>query len=373
MFLFWAQFARGTEAGDPEQQAAEPSEGSYYGRRSERECREGESTAEYRLKVATLRMVDETVPEPQWVGGFRELRLRAAHGGETITVVPFDETGELTTDAAAQITDVFCGTRSACDVAVDPRLVRVLYVLALHFEAREIVIVSGIRLPEEDGRTSNHHLGRAADIIVPGVPNEEVASYAREFGRVGVGVYPISGFTHVDVRERSFFWTDSSGPGEPICTQAILPDVAREVDELYDAAFEDPRTFSPVPMPPEPEDPGARPEGEDDRLDDIDDEAMVGSIFDEELESDLRVALREAGRGRNRRGSPEPRAEGRPSRSPAATPRAPSPAGTTAVAPDGAQTPDEATPAGDATDSDQASSNTTSPPTTVATALPGTS
>ncbi|MBI5502738.1 MAG: YcbK family protein [Deltaproteobacteria bacterium] len=360
LFMIYAQFARATDTGDPEQQAAEPEEGNYYGRRGERQCREGESTADYRLKVATLRMVDETVPEPQWVDGFRELRLRAAHGGETITVVPFDESGELTSEAAAQVTDVFCGTRSACDVAVDPRLVRVLYVLALHFEAREIVIVSGIRLPEEDGRTSNHHAGRAADIIVPGVPNEEVASYAREFGRLGVGVYPVSGFTHVDVRERSFFWTDSSGPGEPICTVGILPDVAREVDELYDEAFEDPRTWSPVPMPPEPEDPGARPEGDEDRLDELDDEALVGSIFDEELEGDLRVATREAGRGG--RGRAATTASSEPSRGlrSAAGAAPESRSGASEVEPAAPETP-------------QASSNTMSPPTTVATALPGTS
>ena len=31
-------------------------------------------------------------------------------------------------------------------------------------------------------------------------------------GFVGVGVYPVSGFVHLDVRERSYFWVDTSGP-----------------------------------------------------------------------------------------------------------------------------------------------------------------
>ena len=35
--------------------------------------------------------------------------------------------------------------------------------------------------------------------MVPGVKDEEVAKYARQTGFVGVGIYPTSGFVHVDV------------------------------------------------------------------------------------------------------------------------------------------------------------------------------
>jgi uncharacterized protein YcbK (DUF882 family) len=373
LFMLLSQFARADEADDPGRQAAEPDAGSYYGRRHDPQCGRGEASAEYRLKIATLRVPDETLAEPQWVGAYRELRLRAAHGGEAITVAPFDENGEVTPDAAAQIADVFCGTRAHCSVTVDPRLVRILYVVAYHFGAREIVVVSGIRFPEEDGRTSNHHLGRAVDVIVPGVPNEEVAAYAREFGRVGVGYYPVSGFTHIDVRDRSFFWNDPSGPGEPICTQAILPDVAREVDEVYDAAFEDPRTWSPVAMPPEPEDPGARPESREDRLDDIDDEAVVAAIFDAELRSDLRHATREAEGARERRAAAERRREERRRLEAEAQAAAAPAAGTTGPTPEAGASGASAEPTPTPAPAAQASSNTNSPPTTVATALPGTS
>ena len=52
------------------------------------------------------------------------------------------------------------------------------------------------------------------DIVAPGVPNRRLARFARAQGFVGVGEYPRSGFVHVDVRERSYFWVDSSGPGQ---------------------------------------------------------------------------------------------------------------------------------------------------------------
>jgi uncharacterized protein YcbK (DUF882 family) len=389
--MMFSSFARAQTA-DPEQQAVEPEQGSYYGRRHDPDCGAGTSTAEYRLKIAQLRMPDDSLPEPRWVGPYRELRLRAAHGDETIVVVPFDENGDVTEDAAKQIADVFCGTRSHCSTSVDARLIRLLYVIAHHFDAREIVVVSGIRFPEEDGRTSNHHQGRAVDIIVPRVPNEEVAAYARELGHVGVGYYPISGFTHLDVRDRSFFWRDPSGPGQPICTQAILPDVAREVDELYNASFEDPRTWAPVEMPPEPEDPGAKPERRADRLDDIDDEAAIAAVFDAELRTDLRQASNEMNAWRERRAAAERRREERRQREaeqqaeaaqavPESTPpvAASSDSSVGNAAEGSASTPAPAsaeaspTPEPRTPNPAQLSSNTTSPPTTVATALPGTS
>ncbi|MBN1771207.1 MAG: YcbK family protein [Deltaproteobacteria bacterium] len=370
------------EAEDVGAQAAEPAARSYYGRRHDPECRMGSASPEYLLKMAKLRIPDESLAEPRWVGPYRELRLHALHGGERISVVPFDEQGEVTAEAAEQIRSIFCGTRRRCEASVDPRLVRLLYVIAFHFEAREIVVVSGIRLPEEDGRTSNHHVGRAVDLIVPGVPNEEVAAYAREFGRVGVGYYPVSGFVHLDVRDRSFFWRDPSGPGETNCTQAILPDVAREVDELYDARFEDPRTWAPVPLPPDPEDPEARPERRADRLDELDDEAAVAAIFDGQLRDELRVAEREVSAAATRRAAAARRRAERAERQAAAAQPA---ARDTAVV---AGTPAEATAerrngdsgetqasadAGPQAAAAQDSSNTSSPPTTVATALPGTS
>ena len=68
------------------------------------------------------------------------------------------------------------------------------------------------------------------DMVVPGVPDEEVARFVREMGFVGVGVYPTSQFVHVDVRPRSYFWVDFSGPRMKNRERGILGDLAAKSD-----------------------------------------------------------------------------------------------------------------------------------------------
>jgi hypothetical protein len=68
------------------------------------------------------------------------------------------------------------------------------------------------------------------DMVVPGVADEEVARFVRELGFVGVGVYPTSQFVHVDVRPRSYFWVDFSGPRMKNRERGILGDLAAKSD-----------------------------------------------------------------------------------------------------------------------------------------------
>lgn len=112
---------------------------------------------------------------------------------------------------------------------VDPRLADLVYRIQTHFHAQEIRVISGYRTPHRH-RASNHGLGRAIDIIVPGATDTEVATFARGLGFVGVGVYPTSGFVHVDVRSRSYFWVDRSGPGRRNRERGVLGDVASKSD-----------------------------------------------------------------------------------------------------------------------------------------------
>jgi hypothetical protein len=65
---------------------------------------------------------------------------------------------------------------------------------------------------------------------MPGVADEDVAKFAREMGFVGVGTYPTSGFVHVDVRDRSYFWVDTSGPGRSRRERGVLGDLAAKSD-----------------------------------------------------------------------------------------------------------------------------------------------
>jgi uncharacterized protein YcbK (DUF882 family) len=113
---------------------------------------------------------------------------------------------------------------------VEPRLLDLVYQVQRHFNACEIRVVSGYRTPR--GRSgSNHGKGRAMDFIVPGAPDDDVARYARTLGFVGVGIYPVSGFIHLDVRDRSYFWSDASAPGRRNRERGILGDLAASGDK----------------------------------------------------------------------------------------------------------------------------------------------
>jgi len=121
---------------------------------------------------------------------------------------------------------------------IDPRLLDMVYRLQTRFHAPEIRIISGYRAPRGSGATSNHGKGRAMDLVVPGATDDDVAKFARDEGYTGVGVYPVSGFVHVDVRERSYFWVDSSGPGKRSRIRGILADLAAKSDALATARGE---------------------------------------------------------------------------------------------------------------------------------------
>jgi uncharacterized protein YcbK (DUF882 family) len=115
---------------------------------------------------------------------------------------------------------------------IEPRLLDAIYRIQVHFNAQEIRVISGYRTPRAIAgrRSSNHGRGRAMDIVVPGVGDIDVARFARGMGFMGVGVYPTSGFVHVDVRDRSYFWIDYSGPGRRNRERGILADVAKKAD-----------------------------------------------------------------------------------------------------------------------------------------------
>src|SRR6185295_12467802 len=113
------------------------------------------------------------------------------------------------------------------ECSINPRLLDLAYRLEQHFHSRSVRVLSAFRLPR--GR-SNHGKGRALDLVIPGIPDAEVARFARTIGFVGVGVYPRSGFVHIDTRSRSFFWVDGSGPGQRSRIVPILPNIAAASD-----------------------------------------------------------------------------------------------------------------------------------------------
>jgi uncharacterized protein YcbK (DUF882 family) len=156
------------------------------------------------------------------------LSLANVNHGESLDVAAVGDDGGFTAGDLDRVAHLL---RSAGgeEHPIDPRTLGLVYRIQTHFDVPEIRIVSGYRAPRAGSR-SNHGKGRAVDLIVPGVADEDVARYARDFGFVGVGVYPVSQFVHVDIRPHSYFWVDVSGPHTRNRERSILGDLAARND-----------------------------------------------------------------------------------------------------------------------------------------------
>jgi uncharacterized protein YcbK (DUF882 family) len=161
-------------------------------------------------------------------GGRPMLALTTVNRGESLVVAASGDDGGFSAVDLDRVAHLLRAA-SGDEHPVDPRTLGLVYRIQLHFGAPEIRVVSGYRVPKP-GSHSNHGKGRAMDLVVPGVADEEVARFARELGFVGVGVYPTSQFVHVDVRPRSYFWIDYSGPRMKNKESCILPGVAAQGD-----------------------------------------------------------------------------------------------------------------------------------------------
>lgn len=167
-------------------------------------------------------------PKRRATGAAYRAHVKKWHTRDTLAKAPLDEQGrpKLVLENVNDLTRVelvassdqgeFAETEraraaSALGGASDPALLDLLYALQRRFDAPCVRVVSAYR----PGGSSEHARGRAADIVIPGVEDRTLASMARSLGGTGVGLYPKSGFVHVDVRERPHYWIDTSGPGEP--------------------------------------------------------------------------------------------------------------------------------------------------------------
>lgn len=101
---------------------------------------------------------------------------------------------------------------------LDSGLVSRVGAIVSHFtkpgKIAKIAVVSGYR-PGSTG--SQHKDGKALDIRLEGVSNEEVVEFCKTLSDTGCGYYPNSSFVHVDARAPGaghVHWIDASGPGE---------------------------------------------------------------------------------------------------------------------------------------------------------------
>ncbi len=168
-------------------------------------------------------------PAPTTPEGWPLLVLDVLNTGERVALAPSRADGGFPASELDRAAHALRDTRAGNEYPVDPRLLDLAYGIARHFATSELRVISGYRTPAKGGR-SFHGRGRAMDMIVPGATDDQVAAWARTLGFVGVGLYPTSGFVHVDSRPRSYFWLDASGPGQRNRGVGVLGAVATEGD-----------------------------------------------------------------------------------------------------------------------------------------------
>lgn len=188
-------------------------------------------TATYRAMRARWHRPPTPAERASWTKEGRPLVIRPIHGGGEFTLRRDPETGEYSAEEHERAMLAFQWKADGAMHPIDERLLTLIHDAATHFKAPYVHLISGYR--NRAGRqSSRHNQGRAADIALPGVSDARLAAYFRRHGYVGVGLYPISGFTHIDVRDRSYYWVDRSGPGQrarsrPIMASAVAQNDAR--------------------------------------------------------------------------------------------------------------------------------------------------
>ena len=125
--------------------------------------------------------------------------------------------GSFDDAALAKLDDMWRDTKTGDVRAVRAELYEHLSRICDHFAGHRIDLVSGFRFHERD--SSRHFHASAMDIKIKDVSIRELYAFAQTLdvgsdGALGVGIYPVSQFIHVDFRapgEPSYRWTDWSG------------------------------------------------------------------------------------------------------------------------------------------------------------------
>lgn len=203
--------------------------------------------AGYFYSVRYLHTPDPQRKAPLDPSGRPELVLRSVNLQESQAFLSATDQGGFATSDLPRAQHVLREASTGHEYPLEPRVLDVLYRIQRHFNAQEIRVISAYRTPVEGNGQGNHGRGRAVDFVVPGAQDDDVARFAHELGFVGVGLYPIGSFVHVDVRPRSYFWTDRSGPGHQSRERGISPELAAASDEAARARGEAPADESAEP------------------------------------------------------------------------------------------------------------------------------
>lgn len=147
--------------------------------------------------------------------------------GERLELTPLRDDGGFDAEALLRAEALLAARRSGVRHPIDEGVLDRVYRAQRHFRVPFVWVVSGFR---EDRATSRHTMGRAMDVVLPGVRDAVLAEHARGEGFTGVGTYTLSGFVHIDVRNRSYFWLDGTSPGRRSRARQVLASRASTSD-----------------------------------------------------------------------------------------------------------------------------------------------
>lgn len=163
-----------------------------------------------RHKMVGRVVMDDKLRQTPLLPPSGKLHLKIVNSHDDIQVNIFNEDGSYNIDALKQVSHVLRCKRTDTEKDVEPRLVAILSHIYDHF-GKPLEVVSGYRNQRNTG--SYHYKGSAGDIRIAGVKPAQIRSYAESLdtGGMGIGIYPKSGFVHVDVRiPPSYRWVDYS-------------------------------------------------------------------------------------------------------------------------------------------------------------------
>jgi uncharacterized protein YcbK (DUF882 family) len=142
----------------------------------------------------------------------RTLTFHHTHSNEDLTVT-FKRDGRYDEEALKQLNHYLRDWRSQDQTVMDPHLFDIIWEVYRDVDGKQpIQIVSAYRSPATNAmlrhrsahsgvaRFSQHMLGHAMDLYIPGVPLEQIRFAGLRLQRGGVGFYPTSGspFVHLD-------------------------------------------------------------------------------------------------------------------------------------------------------------------------------
>ena len=131
------------------------------------------------------------------------LRVRT---GERETLELYSKDGELNRRNVMRLSYLAREKNTNKVKRLNARLAKMLELVAEKFPDKAIEIISGYRANDVAGEESQHAFGRALDFKISGVPTIQIYRFCQTLPRSGCGLYPNSGFMHMDAREKNATW-----------------------------------------------------------------------------------------------------------------------------------------------------------------------